>query len=205
LLLETSRAFSGLTAVNYRPFYFYNDNAKRQELLQDILKNGLQKATVSLQHADNFEMDDFKKYNQPFTCGGIVETTELTEVAGQNFIVKIGNCIGPQGELYQEQKRQFRIYTGNPHAYKRTIVFNVPQGYKAQGFEKLNMNVEMKKDNNVVAFFRSDCAVEGDKLTVTVEESYKKTFYDVEDFEGFRKVVNAAADFNKVTLLLKKN
>ena len=39
---------------------------------------------------------------------------------------------------------------------------------------------------------------------VTVNESYNKDTYDKEVFEGYRKVINAAADFNKIALLLKK-
>jgi len=195
---------NGHPAVNVRPLYHYYDNDKRSELLASILKNGLKDAKVSLAKAENYNLKEFKEYNQPFLCSGIVETKEMSEVAGENYIIKIGNCIGAQSELYQEGQRSYQIYTGYPHSYKRVIKFTVPDGYKVEGLEKLNMNSELKEENETTAFFTSSYVQSGNQITITVNEVYKKEFYDKKYFEGFRRVINAAADFNKVSLLLKK-
>jgi hypothetical protein len=202
--MSITRTLQGYAAATPRAYYYYNGDTKREEYLKELLSNGLENTKVSLVTAQNFELDNFRKYDQPFIASGIVETGNLSEVAGNDIIFKIGACIGPQDELYQEGKRMSRIYTINPHTYKRTISFTIPQGYVVQGLEKLNMSVELKDGAEVTAFFKSTYTKEGDKITIVIDESYKRTFYDVKDFDGFRAVVNAAADFNKLSLLLKK-
>ncbi len=203
-ILGTTRTLNGYAAASIRALYYYNGEEKRTEFIKELLNNGMENAKVSLITAQNFELDEFKKYDQPFIIGGIVEAGNLTEVAGNNIIFKIGACIGPQSELYQEGKRQFRIYTGYPHSYKRQFSLSAPAGYTIEGLDKLNINIELKEGSEITAAFRSSYTKEGDKITIVVEEFYKKTNYDITNFEGFRNVINAAADFNKITLLLKK-
>ena len=199
-----TRTLNGYPAMGERPYYHYYDETKRTNLLNDLLKLGMENAKVSLTTADNYDLKDFKKYNQPFVASGMVEATELVEKAGTNVIFKLGNCIGPQAELYQEEKRHFPIYNVYPHSYKRVLKVTIPDGYEVQGLEKLNMNIELKEGNDVTAYFRSTYTKEGNKIVVTVYESYDKDTYDKEVFEGYRKVINAAADFNKIALLFKK-
>ena len=52
--------------------------------------------------------------------------------------------------------------------------------------------------------FVSNYKLENDLLTVTIDEYYKKTQLPVEAYPVFQKVINAAADFNKVTLVIEK-
>jgi hypothetical protein len=52
--------------------------------------------------------------------------------------------------------------------------------------------------------FVSNYTLEGQTLTVTINEYYKQLYAPLERYEDYRKVVNAAADFNKVTLVLEK-
>jgi hypothetical protein len=52
--------------------------------------------------------------------------------------------------------------------------------------------------------FFSQYSLEGEELLIFVEEYYKKITYPVEQYTAFQKVINAAADFNKVALVLKK-
>jgi hypothetical protein len=199
-----SRSLQGYPAAGSRAYYYYNNAGKREEYLKELLNMGVENATVSLASAANYELNDFKKYNLPFTCTGIVETKHMTETAGNNIIFKIGLAIGPQSELYQEEKRIYPIYTIYPHSYKRSIQVDIPDGYVVEGIEKLIMNKELKSSETLVAFFKSTAVIIGNKISIEVEESYLQAFYAKDEFEGFRKIINAAADFNKVSLLLKK-
>lgn len=199
-----TRTLNGYPAMGERPYYHYYDETKRVPLLNDLLKIGMENAKVSLTSAENFDLKDFKKYNLPFIASGMVEATELMEMAGSNVVFKIGNCIGPQAELYQEEKRHYPIFNLYAHSYKRVLKLTIPEGYDVQGLEKLNMNIELKEGGEVTAYFYSTYTREGNKIVVTVNESYNKDTYDKEVFEGYRKVINAAADFNKIALLLKK-
>jgi len=204
-LLGIKRTLGGYSAQNWRPYYHYYEGEKKQATLEESVKIGFDKAKVTNPSAQNHDMKDFNAYNKPYIVTGTLEVSELTEKAGSNFVFKIGNCIGPQAELYQEEKRKYDIYDGYPHSYKRVLTFTLPEGYTLQGAEKLNMNVELKEGDKVTAFFKSEYKLEGRVLTVTIYESYDKEFYSKDVFEGYRKVINAAADFNKISILLKKS
>ena len=67
------------------------------------------------------------------------------------------------------------------------------------------MNVACIDSNGTrSAEFISSYKIEGNKITVTVEENYKKVIYPLAQFEDFRKVINAAADFNKIVVYFEK-
>ena len=53
----------------------------------------------------------------------------LVEQAGNDLIVKIGETIGEQSELYQETKRKLPIIVDAVHNYFRKLVFDIPAGY----------------------------------------------------------------------------
>lgn len=204
LLINTKRTFNGIYANNLRPYYFYYDNAKRIDLANSILKGSYSNASITMLNVQNFELDDYSKYKMSFICSGLVEANELIETAGDNYIIKIGSCIGQQAELYQAESRIYPVYTAFPHTYTRIINFTVPDDYSVDGLEKINKKVELVENGVVTAYFYSSYKMEGKKITITINESYIKEFYSNESFDGFRNVINAAADFNKVSLLLKK-
>jgi len=51
--------------------------------------------------------------------------------------------------------------------------------------------------------FESGYNLEGNKLTITIQEFYKSNEYDLYKYEEFRNVINAASDFNKAYILFK--
>ena len=56
----------------------------------------------------------------------------------------------------------------------------------------------------VTCKFQSDYKVDGNKVTVSIEEYYSQLHYSLAEFNAYKNVINAAADFNKVTILLQK-
>jgi hypothetical protein len=52
--------------------------------------------------------------------------------------------------------------------------------------------------------FNSSYQAEGNIVKINILEEYRRTNYPLSQFEDFKKVINAAADFNKVTLVLEK-
>jgi hypothetical protein len=47
--------------------------------------------------------------------------------------------------------------------------------------------------------FESSYKQEGNIIKVRVMEQYRKVQYPIAQYEDFKKIINAAADFNKVT------
>ena len=51
--------------------------------------------------------------------------------------------------------------------------------------------------------FKSSYQLEGNTLTVTANEHYRENRVQVAMYEEYRTVINSAADFNKIVLLLE--
>ena len=45
----------------------------------------------------------------------------MVERAGSKILVKVGELIGPQSEMYQEKPRQFPVQLPFPHTLERNI------------------------------------------------------------------------------------
>jgi hypothetical protein len=58
------------------------------------------------------------------------------------------------------------------------------------------------KDGKELFFFKSSYQLKGNILTVTANEYYKENIIEVAMYEEYRTVINSAADFNKIVLLL---
>jgi len=60
------------------------------------------------------------------------------------------------------------------------------------------------EEGKVILSFKSSYTIEGNKVKVIIEEFYKQTQYPAEIFNEYRSVVNAAADFEKISLIFEK-
>lgn len=80
----------------------------------------------------------------------------------------------------------------------------MPEGYAVSNLNDLKMKVEMIRNGRVSCCSISDYELTGNQLTIYSTEYYSELTYPVEDFGDFRKVINAAADFNKKTILLSR-
>lgn len=137
---------------------------------------------------------------------GTFETSDLVEKSGKRILFKIGEAIGPQDQLYQEEERHTDIENSYNRLYDRTLTFTIPEGYIIKNLNDLKIEAVCKSDstNQELFGFRSDFTVNGNQLKVTINEYYKQISLPKERFEDFRSVINAAADFNKVVLVLEK-
>ena len=70
--------------------------------------------------------------------------------------------------------------------------------------DDLKLNIAYQDRDLTPFLFKSDYTLKGDVLEISIEECYKEIYAPLSRYEDFRKVVNAAADFNKITLVLEK-
>jgi hypothetical protein len=169
----------------------------------EIVKFGTKSENIVSSKREN---DDFESYwqNKPFILTATVKASELVERAGNKTLVKIGDIIGPQVEMYQEKPRQFPMNITYPHVLERKIKFIIPDGYTAINPDDIKIKHVYQDKGQTTMGFASDYTMEGNTITITILEEYRRTFYPLSQFEDFKKVINAAADFNKVVLVLQK-
>ena len=154
--------------------------------------------------AENTDINQ-TEYNLPFIVKSKISSESLIEDAGDSYLFQVGKIIGTQSELYQETERVNPIEMTYPNQYDYTITINIPDGYTAEGLNSLNIDksYSSKSTGEKLCKFESSYKQEGNKIIVTIQEFYKTNEYDLNRYEDFRSVINAASDFNKASILLK--
>lgn len=197
-----------LTHTGYAAYYaqqpivnLYSDLQKR-ELQEALLKTPGEDSKLSNIAMSGYNEEDILA--SPFVLSADVTSPSIVETAGAKQLFHIGKLIGAQAELYQADKRETPVELTYTHGYLRTLIVTIPTGYKLSGLESLNMHTTVMQDNEVTAEFKSAYTLTDNTLQVTIIENYQKLYYPIEKFEDFRKVINAAANFNKITLILEK-
>ena len=106
--------------------------------------------------------------------------------------------------MYRDDERTTTVENEFNRKYYRIIRINIPEGYKARNPDDLKINIAYKDRDLTPFLFKSDYTIKGNVLEISIEEFYKEIYAPLSRYEDFRKVVNAAADFNKITLVLEK-
>lgn len=176
------------------------DNDKLMKELVSFIATESEVKSVNLENASGVDCGV-----KPLIIKAEMATKSKVEKAGSKYLFKVGELIGPQAELYSESKRHFKVENEFNRVYKRIIKFKVPEGYKVLNLEDLNLDYHHANSDGVytMAFVSSFEENDGD-VKITIDEYYNQIDYKVEDYEAFRKVINAAADFNKVVLIFEK-
>ena len=175
---------------------------KKKEVAEQLFRMGKQNGQISSLTIRNDHPNDIGL--RPVILDVSLNSGELIENAGNDLLFRIGETIGKQSELYQQQTRKLPIHVGILHGYYRKITFQIPSGYKVANPENLTMNVSMKNGDKISCIFTSEAEVKGDQLIVVSHEYYADENYPASRYNEFRDVINASADFNKRTILLKK-
>ncbi len=202
-IIQLNQIFRGYGAAGYRPIYHFLTPDKQEEANREIIKAFLGSDDISNIKVENAS---FLYYldNKPLIISGEVKSADLLERAGNKILFKVGAVIGPQEQMYQEKPRQLPAELPYPHMLNRKIVVHIPDGYKVKNADDINMNVVHKENDIVTMGFVSSYTQNDNTLTITINETYHEIKYPLSQFEEFKKVINASADFNKVVLVLEK-
>jgi hypothetical protein len=196
------RVFYGEWAASIQSFWGYMNEERHQNMISEIFNMGNQNTTIISYKVTHESQSDIAV--NPLQWNVDLTANSLVEQAGNDLIVKLGETIGEQSELYQETRRKLPIVVDAVHNYFRKLIFEIPAGYTISNLSDLNMNVEMQNNGKLSCCFTSWYEVSGNKLVVYSREYYTENDYPADRFEAFRKVINAAADFNKKTIILTK-
>jgi hypothetical protein len=203
LLVKSKQILTGYGAASYRPIYVFLPKDKQDEANKDIIKSVAKSSDISNVKVENSLLTDMWD-NKPLIIGADIKSTELIEKAGNKILLKVGELIGPQEQMYQEKPRQLPAEMPYPHVLERKITLEIPTGYTVKNPSDINMKVEYKDANEATMGFVSNYTQAENVITIIVKEVYAKMQYPLSQFEDFRKVINAAADFNKIVLVLEK-
>jgi hypothetical protein len=192
----------GVMAAGYRPVFLLGDKDRQKDVMKDLVNCGSQADKVNGGLAANTSFADASN-GLPLTLTADVESAELIEKAGPDYIVHVGKVIGKQVEMYQEKERVMDINIDFLHHLHRFITITIPKGYKPKNLDKLVIDIKQGPPGKRYGFL-SSYKIEGDKIIIDADEWYCELFTPKSEFEQFKNVINAAADFEKVTILFEK-
>lgn len=199
--IDFKREMSGYYGMYIHPFLDLIPPDNKEEVLNSFAKNIDENAEVTERQMEN---DDPKLFGaKPLIIDYDITSESFVEKAGNKYLFKLGNLIGPQIEMYQENERILPYENEFNRSYIRSIQINIPEGFEFSNLEDINIDNKYVDDKgNELFSFTSSYEKEGNILKVVADEHYRENIIPLDIFESFRTVINSAADFNKITLVL---
>src|SRR5688572_21362737 len=198
--IRQKREFGGYNAAYFSPYYDMMSADQRVGMIEQITKQIAPDATIKKWNAN--AIPNTKANN--FLVDVDFQTSHFMEKAGPRILFKVGQLIGPQIEMYRDDQRTAEVENDFNRMYDRVIRLQLPKGYQVKNPNDLKFNISYTDKDQVPFLFKSDYVLKDNVLEVRIEEYYKQIYVPLSRYEDFRKVVNAAADFNKITLVLEK-
>lgn len=197
-----NKTATGYYAQIWQPYYDLVDEEQKKEINESQVKFLTEDLEITKMEIENEGMEAFGV--KPFKFKSTFTTKAFMERAGEKVLFKIGDLIGPQVEMYQVGERKLPVESQFNRRYYRELTLNVPKGFTVKNLDQLNFDEVYKEDGVVVAKFVSNYTFENNTVKVIIEETYDKIEWSVDLFEEYRRIINAAADFNKVVLYLEQ-
>lgn len=200
--VNVKQEYAGYPAYYIQPAILYMEENQKTELKENLSKFIGNETIVKSTKLSGIDKADILV--NPFVVESVLETPQLMENAGNKYLFRVGTLIGPQAELYQEKTRQSDGEITYTHSFTRNIEIKIPQGYRIKNADDIRIEKKYMVGDNVLSSFISGYTIEGDVMKIKVYEDYQAIVYPKENFEQFRSVINASADFNKVVLIFEK-
>ena len=197
---QITRLVYGNEATHFQAYYdLVNEEAKKE--IQKIFVHFGDNAITDKCIVKNTAQEDVLV--KPFHFEADAHT-DAVNMANDKYIVNIGELIGKQAELYNEKQRRQPVDVSALHGYYRLIEFTIPEGYRCEDISPLNMDITLDEGTGISARFTSKAEIVNNVIKVDITEYYNKIEYRLELYDAFKAVINAAADFNKGTVVLSK-
>jgi hypothetical protein len=195
--------------------YGFNEDIYHTETLQE--ENEAMINLVEWRYPDeevlSCKMVDHNKWGNISTCEDYkckrsyiaeVRSGSFFETVGDKLILRVGTLIGPQDEFKAKYDRVQDIVSTFNKTYTYHINIKIPKGYSYVGDQNVNLESTFDNNGNKIAQFRSELRVEGDVISIEINEMYNQVIIDKKYFTEFREVINTAAAFNSGVILLKR-
>lgn len=200
--VELTNSFKGHNAAGLRELFLFTPKEKEAELFKEII--GLAEKGEDI---DTYRVHGaaFAGYSTgtPLTLSATLAAPALMERAGPKYLFKVGEVIGRQVEMYNDEKRTLPIEMEYAHSLVRTIRVIPPAGYRIQNPDAIKAVIlPMGSSPQAALGFTSSYSMEDGSLVIRIREFYNRTDFAMSEYAAFRQVINAAADWNKVVLVL---
>ena len=200
--ITSNLTFGGYSGLNFQPIKDFSSAGQYKTILKSIAENYTVETEYKTLTSENDGIEFIGK--KPFVLNVTFEGKDLTQKAGDNYLFSVGQTIGKQMELYQENKRILPVEIDYPHFYTRKITILVPKRITIKNLDKFTMDFKTIINGKTEAAFISKYDTKDSEITIENTEFYNIINYPLDKFEEYKAVINAAADFNKIVIILNK-
>lgn len=200
--VKLNRSLAGYYAMYFQPFFHLVKEEDRKELIEGFAKQLNQDVEILQKEVVNGDPELFGVKPIQFLID--FKSDAFIEKAGNKYLFKVGELIGQQVELYQEKERILPYENEFTRSYFRTINIHIPAGYKVVNLNDLVINNSLSRGKDEILSFHSSYDIKDNVISIKADEHYRVNLIDTGMYEDYRRVINSAADFNKVTLVLEQ-
>lgn len=118
----------GYSAYSVQPNLLYMEEDKKKEFLDNISKLMGVETVVKSTKMEGAKSTDI--LINPLVINSEIETPHLIENAGNKYLFKVGEMLGPQDEMYKDKVRQTDAEIIFTQSYTRLFDIKIPAGYK---------------------------------------------------------------------------
>ncbi|MBF4491806.1 DUF3857 domain-containing protein [Flavobacterium sp. MR2016-29] len=199
-LITSHMTYGGYSGMNFQPIKDFVSADQYKTMLKSISENYTLQSEYKTLTTENDGTEFIGK--QPYKLNLTFDGKDMIQKAGENYLFSVGQTIGRQMEFYQENKRVLPIEIDYPHYYTRKIKIILPDGAKIKNLDKFVMNFKTDLNGKTEAAFTSNYAQNKNEVTIENTEFYNIINYPLTSFEQYKAVINAAADFNKIVVIV---
>lgn len=201
-LVTSNMTYGGYSGLNFQPIKDFVSADQYKTMLKNISENYTLQSEYKTLTTENDGTEFIGK--KPYKLNLTFDGKDMIQKAGPNYLFSVGQTIGRQMELYQKDKRILPIEIHYPHYYTRKIKIILPEGATIKNLDKFVMNFKTDLDGKTEAAFTSNYTQNKNEITVENTEFYNLINYPLASFEQYKSVINAAADFNKIVVIVSK-
>ncbi|WP_223270905.1 DUF3857 domain-containing protein [Subsaximicrobium wynnwilliamsii] len=199
--VKLDKSLSGYYAMYIHPYMDLIKPENKDELIEGFAKNIDDDAEIIEKAVNNGQSKLFGTKPLQFVLD--FDSEAFVEKAGGKYLFKVGDLIGRQMEMYQDKKRSLPVENEFQRSYYRTISIAIPEGYEVANLEDINIENVYETNGEELLSFKSHYELNGSNLIITANEHYRVNHIAAAIYEAYRTVINSAADFNKITLVLE--
>lgn len=201
-LVTSNMTYGGYSGLNFQPIKDFVSADQYKTMLKNISENYTLQGEYKTLTTENDGTEFIGK--KPYKLNLTFDGKEMIQKAGENYLFSVGQTIGRQMELYQKDKRMLPIEIHYPHYYTRKIKIILPEGATIKNLDKFVMDFKTDLNGKTEAAFTSNFTQNKNEITVENTEFYNLINYPLTSFEQYKAVINAAADFNKIVVIVAK-
>ncbi|KRB56076.1 DUF3857 domain-containing protein [Flavobacterium sp. Root186] len=199
-LITSNMTYGGYSGLNFQPIKDFVSNDQYQTMLKTISENYTLQTEYKTLTTENDGTEFIGK--KPYKLNLTFDGKEMMQKAGGNYLFSVGQTIGRQMEFYQENKRALPVEIDYPHYYTRKIKIILPEGATIKNLDKFVMNFKTDLNGKTEAAFTSNYSQDKNVVTIENTEFYNIINYPLTSFDQYKAVINAAADFNKIVVIV---